>query len=384
MGRRIMPNQIESLHVEGFRTLADLKIDDLPNPAVLIGANGSGKSNLIRFFEMMATMIRDRRLNEFVQLYGGADDQLFGGNRTSKRINAKLGVRTESGRSDYRFTLAYSQPDRFLFTDEAYRFTRDGCDAKESWQEIGSGHTEAKIFEAAESAGSSDVNQRSAEALVQMLRHCAVHQFHDTSFYSPLKTACDPTENAYLRSDGRNLAAVLLRLERDNPRRFKSICKFIQRIIPNFDRFQIEESNTPFLLQWRAKGMDKTIGAHLSSDDSLRFFALATLLNLPPEMLPNVLLIDEPELGLHPVAVNLIGNMIKVLARERQVIVATQSPHLVDVFGLDEIFVLELENGRTGFHRYDKGKYAEWLKERWLDEYSTGELWEKNLIGGRP
>ena len=380
-----MLNRIESLHVEGFRTLADLKIVDLPNPAVLIGANGSGKSNLIRFFEMMATMIRDRRLNEFVQFHGGAGDQLFGGNKTSKRIKAKLGVRTESGRSEYRFTLAYSQPDRFMFADEAYRFTRDGCDAKQKyWQQIGSGHNEAKIIEAAQSVASNGRNFETAKVFARLLWHCEVYQFHDTSFYSPLKTACDPTENAYLRSDGRNLAAVLLRLERNNPRRFKSICKFIQRIIPNFDRFQIEESNTPFLLQWRAKGMDKTIGAHLTSDGSLRFFALATLLNLPPEMLPNVLLLDEPELGLHPTAVNLIGNMIKVLARERQVIVATQSPHLVDVFGLDEIFVLELENGRTGFHRYDNGKYAEWLKERWLDEYSTGELWEKNLIGGRP
>ncbi len=379
-----MPNRIESLHVKGFRTLADFKIDDLPCAAVLIGANGSGKSNLLRFVEMLAMMINDRRLNHFVQRHGGAGDQLFGGNKTSKRIKAKLGVRTESGQSDYRFALAFSQPDRFIFDYEAYRFIQDGCDAKMPWQEIGSDHDEAKIIEAAQSAGSRGVNFETAKVLARLLRRCEVYQFHDTSFYSPLKTACKPEENAFLRPDGSNLAAVLLRLERENPRRFKSICSFIQRIVPNFDRFQIEEDNTPFLLQWRVKGMDKTIGAHLTSDGSLRFFALATLLNLPPEMLPDLLLLDEPELGLHPAAVVLVGHMIKVAARERQVIVATQSPHLVDVFGLDEIFVLELENGRTGFHRYDKGKYFEWLKEHWLDEYSTGELWEKNLIGGRP
>ena len=378
-----MPNRIESLHVEGFRTLADFKIDDLPCATMLIGANGSGKSNLLRFVEMLATTINDYRLNNFVQRHGGAGDQLFGSNKTSKRIRAQIGVRTEWGQSDYRFALAYSQPDRFIFDYEAYRFTQDGCDAKRPWQEIGNGHTEAKIIEAAQSAGSGGGNIRTAKALARLFRRCEVYQFHDTSFYSPFKTTCDPTENAYLRSDGSNLAAVLLRLERENPRRFKSICSFIQRIVPNFDRFQIEEDNTPFLLQWRVKGMDKTIGAHLTSDGSLRFFALATLLNLPPEMLPDVLLLDEPELGLHPAAVVLVGHMIKVAARERQVIVATQSPQLVDVFGLDEIFVLELENGRTGFHRYDKGKYFEWLKEHWLDEYSTGELWEKNLIGGR-
>ena len=379
-----MPTRIESLHVKGFRTLADFKADSLPRAAVLISANGAGKSNFIRFFEMLATMIRDRRLNEFVQSRGGADDQLFGGNRTCRRMEAELAIRTESGRSDYRFALAYSQPDRFIFEDEAFRFARNGSDAETPWQEIGSGHFEAKIIEAAQSAGTAGVHQEAAKALVQTLRRCVVYQFHDTSFFSPLKKMWDAGDNAYLRSDGGNLAAVLLRLEREDSPRFESICNFVRRVLPTFDRFEIEEQYKRVMLRWKAKGMDKTIGAHLTSDGSLRFFALATLLNLPHEMLPDVLLFDEPELGLHPAAVALVGSMIKVVAKERQVIVATQSPLLVDEFHLEEIFVLELQNGRTGLRRYDRGKYREWLKEHWLDEYATGELWQKNLIGGRP
>ena len=100
---------------------------------------------------------------------------------------------------------------------------------------------------------------------------------------------------------------------------------------------------------------------------------------MPPEMLPTFVLLDEPELGLHPAGVSLIGGMIRSLSTQKQVIVATQSPRLVDAFELDQTFVLELRKGRTEVRRYAPDEYR-----HWLDEYATGELWEKNLLGGRP
>ena len=202
-----MPNFIESLRVKGFRSLADVEIGNLPRAAVLIGTNGSGKSNLVRFFEMMSWMVRIRRLNEFVQRYGGADDQLFGGSKNSLQIEAQLAIRTDSGRNDYRFTLEYAQPDRFQFLDEAFRFTRVGSDAATPWQELGRSHVEAKIVEARQSDKFVDINQKSAGVLVQLLRRCFAYQFHDTSFNSPFMTKCDPTENSYLLSNGGNLAS---------------------------------------------------------------------------------------------------------------------------------------------------------------------------------
>lgn len=176
------------------------------------------------------------------------------------------------------------------------------------------------------------------------------------------------------------MGAMLLRLEREEAKRFDLLRRQIERIVPMFERFELAESYGRVMLRWRAKGMDKTIGAHLTSDGSLRFFALATLLSLPSEMLPNVLLLDEPELGLHPSAVSLIGGMIRKLSVRKQVIVATQSPLLVDSFDVEQIIVLDLEkDGRTKARRLDPGEY-----ERWLEEYSTGMLWQKNLFGGRP
>ncbi len=374
-----MLNMIESLRIKGFRSLADIEVDDLPKATVLIGANGCGKSNFVRFFEMMSWMIGARRLAEFVQRQGGADDQLFGGSKVSPRMEAEVSLRTESGRNDYRFVLAYAHPDRFMFTDEALRFSREGLVTEASWNYLGSGHSEARVVEAAQSSEHGEVNPATARVLVHLLRGCAVYQFHDTSKDSPVKKRWDAEDNHYLRSHGGNLAAILLRLEREDVQRFESICDHIRHALPVFDRFEIKEDYGKVLLRWKAKGMDKTIGAHLTSDGSLRLFALVTLLNLPPEMLPDVLLLDEPELGLHPAAVALVGDMIKALAEERQVIAATQSPLLVDVFDLDEILVLELRDGRTEFRRCDEGVYRDWLKD-----YTTGELWQKNLLEGRP
>ena len=390
---------IGSVRIRGFRSLADIELSGLPRAAVLIGANGSGKSNFIRFFEMLSWMIRSRRLGEFVSKHGGADDQLFGGNRVTPRMEAEVALRTDRGRNDYRFALSHAHPDRFFFSEEGFRFNSGDFSAEAPWQFLESGRQEAMIVEMAQS-GRLDVesphrdmsvenvqsdalphiNPTTARVIVNLLRSCSVYQFHDTSDRSSFKMKWDAEDNNSLRTHGGNLAAVLRRLEQEDIRRYEMICRHIGRILPGFDRFEIEETYGKVSLRWKARWTDKTFGAHLTSDGSLRFFALVTLLNLPPEMLPSVLLLDEPELGLHPAAVTLIGGMIKALAAERQVIVATQSPLLVDSFDLEEILVLELQNGRTELRKLAPDEYRIWLD----DNFTTGDLWLKNLFGGRP
>lgn len=377
---------IDQVRIQGFRSLADVELSEIPKAAVLIGANGSGKSNFIRFFQMLNWMLGPRRLGEFVAMQGGADDQLFGGSKRSPQLSATVTMRTTAidtvimqpteAQYDYHISLAYAQPDRLIFAEEAFRGSTD-----EDWQYLGSGHTEAKIVDDIPPHAPLANYRFTTQFIVNLLRNCSVYQFHDTSDASNFKKRWDVEDNNHLLSHGGNLAAVLHRLEREDIKRFELICKHIGRILPGFDRFVIEESYGKVLLRWKARGMDKTFGAHLTSDGSLRFFALVTLLNLPLEMLPDVLLLDEPELGLHPAAIALIGGMIKALSRERQVIVATQSPLLVDAFDLDEIFVLDLVDGCTEFRkRLTQQDYRVWLDEN----FTSGELWQKNLLGGRP
>ena len=372
--------RIETVRIRGFRSLADVELSSLRNANVLIGANGSGKSNFIRFFEMMSWMLGARRLGEFVDRHGGADDQLYRGNSTTPRMEGELALRTDKGRNDYRFTLAFAHPDRLIFTKEDYRFNAAKYATEAPWQHVSTGGGEAGIVDLAQSPPSPGVNPTAAKVIVHLLKSCQVFQFHDTSDTSNFKKYWDAEDNNYLRTHGGNLAAVLHRLEQADVQRFELISEHIRRVLPVFDRFELDESRGKVLLRWKAMETDKTFGAHLTSDGSLRFFALVTLLNLPPEMLPNVLLLDEPELGLHPAAVALVGGMIKSLAVDRQVIVATQSPLLVDVFDCDEIVVLDLQDGRTTVSKPDADNYQRWLDNGFL----PGEIWQKNLIGGRP
>lgn len=372
-----MPNVIESVRIKGFRSLVEMEIDNLPQKTVLVGANGSGKSNLIQFFEMMGWMLDMRRLRMYVARRGGADDHLFGGRKVTSSINAEIAVRTGDGRADYRFELACTDNDQFAFSEEAYRFTETGQPTEASWERVGEGgHREARITD---KTRGDEAGPRTARALVDMFRRCPIYQFHDTSSDSRMKVSWDATDSGRLRGDGANLASVLLLLEREDKPLLDLICRYIGLAVPSFDCFQIEEQYGKVLLGWKMKGVDKTIGAHQTSDGMLRFVTLVTLLNLPAQLLPDVLLLDEPELGLHPAANTVIGSMIDCAAMDRQVIVATQSALLVDNFRLDEIVVLEPGEDRTTVRRFKEAEYT-----HWLDEYSTGELWMKNVLGGRP
>ena len=373
-----MPSRIHSVHIEGFRSLAEIEFRPGPHVTVLLGANGAGKSNILRFFEMMRWMLKKHRLARFVSAEGGADDQLFRGSSVTKRIAAAVNIRDDA-RPDrnhrYAFELTYAHPDRLVFAHEEATFSWLDTNSHSSWEHCSGGHAEAELYFQAESERSEAIH-RCARTMVDLLGTSLVFQFHDTDRF---RKRWDVEEHSRMLGHGENLAPVLLQMERQDPRRYQRLCKLIGRVLPDFDCFQIDKENGKAYLRWRAIGSEKSFGAHLTSDGSLRFFALATLLNLSREKLPDLILLDEPELGLHPAAISLVAGLIKVLSHEKQVIVATQSPLLVDAFGLDEIVVLELRDGQTGIRSVKHEEYR-----NWLDEYSTGELWQKNLIGGRP
>lgn len=370
--------RVERIHIRGFRSLADVELTDIPQVAVMIGANGSGKSNIIRFFDMLSWMLRSSRLQDFVQRQGGADDQLFGGRKRAGLLEAELSLTTKLGRNDYRFILGPAHPDRFVFVEEAFRFPDARVKSETRWYYTGSGQTEAQIISYPFAKDSE--HGKTASAIVDVLRNCATFQFHDTSDDSRFKQNWDVTDNKSLESHGGNLGAVLLRLEQEDPDRYQLICRHIGRVLPGFDHFVLEERFGKVQLRWKGKDSKKTYGAHLTSDGSLRFFALVTLLNLPGEMLPDVILLDEPELGLHPAAIELIAEMIKAAGRNRQVILATQSPLLVDAFELEQVIVLDIEDGATRARQLDPRRYQNWLEQGYL----PGRLWTKNLLGGRP
>ena len=371
--------KIESIRIRGFRSLVDVDLPELNQATVLIGPNGSGKSNIMRFVDMLHHMLRHRRLGQFVERNGGASDQLFGGSDVTERIEAEIALKTEGGSYDYRISLEYAHPDRLSFGLETLRCRGNEGGVTADWHDLGNGHREANLLLAAQSEEFSHVHRTAAQKVVNVLRQCVVYHFHNTDDRSYIKRNCDVRDSNRLHYRGDNLAAVLYRLEKTDQRRYARICRYIRRILPGFDHFEIAEHYGKVALRWRADWSDHTFGAHLTSDGALRAFALVTLLNMPDDMLPDVILLDEPELGLHPATVTLLGSMIRALSERKQVIVATQSPLLVNSFDLEEIIVLELNKGRTEVRRYDPDEYR-----HWLEDYAAGELWEKNLLGGLP
>ena len=382
-GDATTPRRIESVHIKGFRSLADVKLDDIPNPMVLLGANGSGKSNVLRLFEMLKEIFHGR-LARFVLQQGGADDQLFGGRRQTRQIEAAVSFDTSLGVNQLSFTLTPASEDgltimpasevRLAFASEEFHFTpHDGRGGLRS-----RGHSGPIESTLARTSGSPKPDWR-IKAATDFLRDCSRYQFHDTSSDSPIQKRWDVEDNHRLLAHGGNLAPILLRLmEMDSPR-YRLICTHLKRVMPEFDDFEIQADYGTTLLRWHPQNTKKTMSPHLTSDGTLRCFCLVTLLNLPDEMLPRVVLLDEPELGLHPFAISLVSHMVKSLAQRRQVIVATQSPHFVDAFNLDEIVVLNMHNGRTEAKCLGEDEFG-----HWLEEYTAGELWWKNVLGDHP
>ena len=218
-----------------------------------------------------------------------------------------------------------------------------------------------------------------ARFILSFLRRMIVHQFHNTSPTARMRTKWNIADGRYLKEDAGNIAAVLYRLMGANGRVYQRIVEHVRLILPYLSDFVLEPEYYNVLLSWREKNSDQVFDVSQASDGMLRAIALVTLLLQPEEDLPDVLILDEPELGLHPYAINVIGGLIKAVSTKTQVILATQSTALVDCFDPEDIVVVERKGRESVLRQQDAESLADWL-----EDYSLSELWEKNVIGGRP
>ena len=371
--------RVSQVSIEGFRNLVRIENLELPQMALLIGANGAGKSNFIRFFEMLGWILKGQNFQEFVQRQGGADNLLFMGAKATHHIRATIRLSTHKGWNDYRFALTHlPADDSLIFVEEAYRYSDKTRSGEALWNALSSGTREGQLPLAIREAPTPN-GKTTARTVTHLLRQCVTYQFHDTSPAANIKKPWDITENARLRSDGANLAPVLLNLFDNDPRAYSRIVQRIQRVLPSFLDFVLEPNFGKILLRWRSKHGDKTFGPDSTSDGSLRLFCLVTLLSLPDEMLPDVLFLDEPELGLHPFAIQLVAAMMRSLSATRQIIASTQSVTLVNEFSWENLIVADQIDGTAHFRRLDEQGVASWL-----ELYQIGEMWEKNILGGTP
>jgi predicted ATPase len=356
-----MPH-LTSIQLEGFRSIRKLpKLTLNPGLNVLIGGNGAGKSNFIGFFQMLGHMMDPNLgLQNYISERGGADAFLFRGVEETKELSAEVTF----GNNSYSMTLRAADDGRLFFAKEATPIYSSKGDQ-------GTGHFESKLV----------THRRPLKVggiVWEGLQDWRVYHFQNTSRTTALMRPQNAVDNERLWSDAGNIAPFLLLLRTKHETYYQRIVSHIRQAAPFFGDFHLKaDSNGQVQLLWTERYSPKLYYPHQLSDGSIRFICLATLL-LQPEP-PATIIIDEPELGLHPFAITVLAGMFRLAEEKCQIIVSTQSSPLVDHLQLEDLIVVDRANGETTLSKPD----PELLKV-WMDEYSVGELWDKNLIGGMP
>lgn len=359
--------------IRGYKSIAyDNPITlQLADVNILLGANGAGKSNIVSFFRMLGYMM-SKSFGLYVEKSGTSNSILHYGPKKTPIMSGTLEFNDNKSIDSYHFSLSNAAPDRLIITEESIKWHRKSEDKPYEFL------LEPNFKESALADSTNTV----AKSIYWMLSYCKVYQFHDSSSEGPLRQACPVDTANYLQSHGNNLPSFLLFLRENYIDSYKRIVEYVRDVVPQFQDFYLEPSNKTISLRWiDNSATDYRFNAHQFSDGSIRFIALATLLLQPEKTMPNVIILDEPELGLHPYAISQLAEMIKDASIHSQIIIATQSKDLVDHFDIDSISVVEMDKNTqsTSVTHLKEDDY-----KIWLEHYMVSELWDKNIIGGRP
>ena len=375
--------KLTHLTVSGFRSLRsiDTPLSDL---SVLIGANGSGKSNVVALFNMLSFMLSGS-LQLYIGRKGGGSSILHYGPKVTPVLSLDLTFEDESGQSRYGFSMAFASPDRLIFTDERVAFAKHGNPTAYT-EGLGAAQEETRLIEKATLPDHS-VPRQVARVFLKRLKELQVYHFHDTSETAFIRTSQDLDRNRSLISTGGNLASFLYMLRQSFPAHFERILSTVRLVVPYLHDLVLEPDRLNagrIQLRWRDRHPQYEFGPHQLSDGSLRAIALITALMQPDELMPSVIVIDEPELGLHPSAVATIAQLIKAASAKRQVIVATQSPKLVSAFDPEDVVVIERQEDEKGLGYSTLQRLSKEHLGTWLDQYDLGQLYDMNVTGGGP
>lgn len=362
--------KLEKLTIRNFKSIREqsLVLDPLN---VFIGGNGAGKSNLVEVFRFLREIVA-QNLAGYTATKGGADNLLYFGRKTSPEMELFLEFSEGNTSNAYRVKLRGTDEDGLIIWEEtAYYHDKSRYPKKPFDKHVASADKESKL---------KNVDHICARQVLSDLESYRVYHFHDTSDTAPVKSTCDVEDNRYLRSQAENLAAFLYWLQEKKQDHFANIQDTVKQIAPFFDGFRLAPSRlneAKIRIEWKERGSDAYFNASSLSDGTLRFICLATLLLQPK--LPAVVLLDEPELGLHPAAVTLLADLLASAATRTQVIVATQSVTLVNQFEPNQVWTVDRTDKQSLFRHLGREDMS-----AWLDDYALGELWEKNVLGARP
>lgn len=361
---------IEQVIIKNYKSIQDLKLP-LKQINVLIGSNGVGKSNFISFFELVKS-IYEQNLGKFTIEKGGIDNLLYQGRQKSEKISGLLDFNNTNA---FYFHIKPTQSTKGYIEESGDYFNSKSTD--KNYKEWSHRYWDKAVEESI----IRESNEWRADYIKKYLESFTVYHFHDTSSTSPMRSSCNINDNENLKRNGSNLAAYLYKLSKTDEKSFYLIEATVRSIAPYFKRFKLRENpNIPntIQLEWEEVDSDMYLNGFSFSDGTLRFIALTTLLLQPNT--PKVIIIDEPELGLHPVAINKLAALVKKASKTSQIIISTQSTNVVNCFNVDDIITVDRENCQSVFKHLSEQNLSIWLDNY---EYSISDLWEKNIIGGQ-
>ncbi len=381
---------IQSIRLDNFLSFAPgAEWFDLSDLNVLIGPNGAGKSNVVEAFELLhaapgdfAAAIRDG---------GGAQEWLWKGNESSEKVTLETRICTPIETMEH--SLAFSVVrHRAEIEDETLRMessaeatgylvyrTPDGTLMRRTAGETrisGSDIPEASDMPPLSSDQSILSQYRSVITIGVGGVYRAIQTFREWTFgrYTHLRQPqrADLPEDRLLPDAG-NLPLILLQIEHADGRRFNEL---LALFLPRFERMSTLVSGNTVQFFLHESGLSSPISAARLSDGTLRFIAiLATLLNPSP---PRLVCIEEPELGLHPDALAIVGDLLVEASSRMQIVVTTHSDVLVSALTNhpDAIVACEKPNLSTTLRRLDPERLRDWLQD-----YRLGDLWRMGEIG---
>ncbi len=359
-----MGTRLKRIVLKGFRSIREVDIE-LRSINLLIGANGAGKSNFLGFFSFMRQIVK-KGLQSYVVDRGGPDRLLHFGRKTTPAV----GYQIEFEGGFYEGRLLATTSNQLRFVEERCRRT-DGHASDPGVVELGfGGGLESRI--------PSHPSDSLLGLIYSHIDSWRVYHFHDTTSTAGVKLQSSVADNVALHADASNLAAFLLRIQ--GTANYELIVRTVRQVAPFFEDFVLEpeDSASRFVrLRWSHRGTDRIFDAFELSDGTLRFICLATVLLQPA--LPELIVLDEPELGLHPYALSILAGLMRAVPSSTQIVAATQSVTLVNQFDLDDIVIVDRSDESTMLRRPSLDEL-----DAWLGEYGIGDLWEKNVIGGTP
>ena len=357
--------QLSRIVINGYKSIKACDLD-LRRINVLIGSNGAGKSNFISAFSLLQNV-----LSKNLQLYAarsGINSLFYNGRKITDRISFEVFF----GENSYGFSLEPTDDNRLIFNKEYFGY-HEKFDNRSI---VARGHEESKW--------DSGVGNLIDKYVVPILKkqNWRVYHFHDTGRDARVKQEHNISNCRSLLFDAGNLAAFLYRLKNHYRESYDEIVSTIRLVAPYFSDFVLEpqESNEEkIVLKWLQADCADVFNASQLSDGTLRFICLAVLLLQPSNLQPATIIIDEPELGLHPYAISLFAEMVRNLPDDKQIIISTQSVELLNEFDVEDVIVVERKSEGSVFKRLNEDELQCWLDE----DYQLGDLWKKNILGGR-